>query len=52
VWGRAPGDERADEASADVKLQRLLEPQSATPDDHDRDVRPLPETETRVVKSK
>jgi len=52
VWGRAPGDERADEASADVKLERLLEPPPATPDDRDRDVRPLPETDTRVVKSK
>jgi hypothetical protein len=50
VWGRAPGDERANEASAAVKLQRLLEPQPAAP--ADRDVRPLPETDTRLVKSK
>jgi hypothetical protein len=52
VWGRAPGQERPDEASAEVKLQRLLEPETARPDRGDRDVRSLPETDTRLVKSK
>jgi hypothetical protein len=52
VWGRAPGQERPEEASAEVKLRRLLEPETAKPDRRDRDVRSLSETDTRLVKSK
>jgi hypothetical protein len=47
VWGRPPGDERPDEAPAEVKLQRLLDTGAPRPD-----VRSLPEIDTRVVKSK
>jgi hypothetical protein len=52
VWGRAPGDERANEASAEVKLQHLLDADAAKPARRDRDLRSLPETDTRMVKSK
>jgi hypothetical protein len=52
VWGRAPGQERAGEASAEAKLQRLLAPETAKPDRRDRDMRMLPESDTRLVKSK
>ena len=52
VWGRAPGDERPEEASADVKLQRLLEPAAPEPERRERDVRSLTATDTRVVQSK
>jgi hypothetical protein len=47
VWGKAPGDEQDDEASADVKLQRLLESPKNEPN-----VLPVPASETRVVKSR
>jgi hypothetical protein len=50
VWGRAPGAERSDEASAAVKLQRLLE--ASTPNPDGRDIRALPESDSRLVKSK
>jgi hypothetical protein len=52
VWGRAPGKERADEASAEVKLQRLLSADATKPVRHERDLRSLAETDTRLVKSK
>jgi hypothetical protein len=52
VWGHVPGEERADEALANVKLQRMLEPPIANPERRERDVRSLVETDTRVVKSR
>jgi hypothetical protein len=50
VWGRAPGAELPDEASAAVKLQRLLE--ASTPNPDVRDIRALPYSDTQLVKSK
>jgi hypothetical protein len=52
VWGRPPGEECKDEASADVKLRRLLQTDTTKPDRQERDLRMTPQTDTRLAKSK
>jgi hypothetical protein len=51
VWGRAPGEERSDEALAEVKLRRLLDG-DVVPEHRERDLRSPPDAHTRLVKSK